>query len=398
MKFIILLLTCVTFITCAEWAVLVAGSNSWENYRHQADICHAYQILHENGYPDSNIIVMMYDDIAFNKDNPYKGVIINDINKNNVYVNVPKDYIGDDVNPSVFLNVLMGNATGKSLNTGPDDNIFIYFADHGGPGLICFANYQALYSHELIQTFQWMYDNKRYNQIVFYMESCYSGSMFNGLLDPSLNIYAVTASTPDSKSFACCFDEHVMNYLGDEWSVFFLENSDNFENLLYDSFNDQYNYLANVTTSSTPCQYGNMNVAKEFLSNFLVDNNLQQCKVRNNSRNNSINMNRSYIRSTDVKLDLMYRQYYKTGDVQLYHDIISELAERYIYQLIFGNELIEMNNMLNEKASGDSCHPSYYIDTVCLKEKIDQFKSMFGPLNDNNMKYIKVIGRSCFVY
>ena len=42
-------------------------------YRHQADICHAYQIVHAHGVPDENIIVMMYDDIAYNKDNPKKG-------------------------------------------------------------------------------------------------------------------------------------------------------------------------------------------------------------------------------------------------------------------------------------------------------------------------------------
>ena len=49
-----------------NWALLVAGSNGWYNYRHQADVCHAYQILHKNGIPDSNIIVMMYDDLAKN--------------------------------------------------------------------------------------------------------------------------------------------------------------------------------------------------------------------------------------------------------------------------------------------------------------------------------------------
>lgn len=32
----------------------------------QADICHAYQIFYRHGVPDSNIIVMMYDDIANN--------------------------------------------------------------------------------------------------------------------------------------------------------------------------------------------------------------------------------------------------------------------------------------------------------------------------------------------
>ena len=34
----------------------------------QADVCHAYQILHKHGIPDENIVVMMYDDIAYNKE------------------------------------------------------------------------------------------------------------------------------------------------------------------------------------------------------------------------------------------------------------------------------------------------------------------------------------------
>lgn len=52
--------------SAANWAVLVAGSSGYDNYRHQADVCHAYQILHKNGIPDENIVVMMYDDIAHN--------------------------------------------------------------------------------------------------------------------------------------------------------------------------------------------------------------------------------------------------------------------------------------------------------------------------------------------
>lgn len=29
-------------------------------------MCHAYQIVHRNGIPDEQIVVMMYDDIADN--------------------------------------------------------------------------------------------------------------------------------------------------------------------------------------------------------------------------------------------------------------------------------------------------------------------------------------------
>ncbi|VVA19861.1 PREDICTED: vacuolar-processing enzyme [Prunus dulcis] len=60
-----------------RWAVLIAGSNGYYNYRHQADICHAYQILKKGGLKDENIIVFMYDDVEHDPENPRQGVIIN---------------------------------------------------------------------------------------------------------------------------------------------------------------------------------------------------------------------------------------------------------------------------------------------------------------------------------
>ena len=63
---LILILALFGCASAANYAVLVAGSSGYSNYRHQADVCHAYQILHKNGIPDSNIVVMMYDDIAHN--------------------------------------------------------------------------------------------------------------------------------------------------------------------------------------------------------------------------------------------------------------------------------------------------------------------------------------------
>ena len=47
-----------------HWAVLVAGSDGYWNYRHQSDVCHAYQILKKNGIPEEQIIVIAKDDIA----------------------------------------------------------------------------------------------------------------------------------------------------------------------------------------------------------------------------------------------------------------------------------------------------------------------------------------------
>ncbi|KAJ4963081.1 hypothetical protein NE237_023020 [Protea cynaroides] len=74
----------------ARWAVLVVGSSGYGNFRHQADVCHAYQVLKKGGLKDENIIVFIYDDIAYNELNPRLGVIINHPQGSDVYANMPK--------------------------------------------------------------------------------------------------------------------------------------------------------------------------------------------------------------------------------------------------------------------------------------------------------------------
>jgi legumain len=61
----------------ANWAVLVAGSKGFGNYRHQADICHAYTSLIAQGIPASNIIVLHHDDAANSLQNPFRGKLFN---------------------------------------------------------------------------------------------------------------------------------------------------------------------------------------------------------------------------------------------------------------------------------------------------------------------------------
>jgi len=50
--------------TSNHWAVIMAGSNTYANYRHQSDSHHAVQIMLANGIPREQIIHFAYDDIA----------------------------------------------------------------------------------------------------------------------------------------------------------------------------------------------------------------------------------------------------------------------------------------------------------------------------------------------
>lgn len=53
-----------------------------------------------------------------------------------------QDYTGEDVTVDNFFAVLLGNKTavkggsGKVVNSGPNDHIFVFYSDHGGPGVL----------------------------------------------------------------------------------------------------------------------------------------------------------------------------------------------------------------------------------------------------------------------
>lgn len=53
-----------------------------------------------------------------------------------------QDYTGVQITAENFYAVLLGNKTavqggsGKVVDSKPDDHIFIYYSDHGGPGVL----------------------------------------------------------------------------------------------------------------------------------------------------------------------------------------------------------------------------------------------------------------------
>ena len=214
------------------WAVLVAGSQGWDNYRHQADVCHAYQVLVNHGLPRTNIITMMYDDLAYSAQNPFPGRLFNRPGGPDVYEGVSVDYKGIHVNPTNFLAVLQGDqaalagkGSGRVVDSGPNDRIFVYFADHGASGIVAFPS-DFLDAQTFNSALQQMHRNKRFQHMLIYLEACESGSMFEGLLPGNIGVMAVTAANSTAPSFACYYDQQLDTFLGDVFSVSWLENAD----------------------------------------------------------------------------------------------------------------------------------------------------------------------------
>ncbi|XP_029806522.1 legumain [Suricata suricatta] len=307
-----------------HWVVIVAGSNGWYNYRHQADACHAYQIVHRNGIPDEQIIVMMYDDIANSEDNPTPGIVINRPNGSDVYAGVLKDYTGEDVTPEVFLAVLRGDedavkgkGSGKVLKSGPRDHVFVYFTDHGATGILVFPN-DDLHVKDLNNTIQYMYEHKMYQKMVFYIEACESGSMMRHL-PADINVYATTAANPKESSYACYYDEKRATYLGDWYSVNWMEDSD-VEDLTKETLHKQYQLVKSHTNTSHVMQYGNKSISAMKLMQF------QGMKHKASS---PISLppvkDLDLTPSPEVPLTIMKRKLMSTNDLQESRNLMEEI-------------------------------------------------------------------------
>lgn len=398
--------------TGTNWAVVIAGSNSYFNYRHQADVCHAYQVLHAHGIPDTNIIVMMYDDIANSSENPDKGNIINKPNGPNVYTGVPKDYTGDTVTAQNFLAVISGkqemlhgtNHTGRVVNSGPNDNIFIFFSDHGGPGLIAMPTGPYLYAKDLVSTLKEMATNKRFHQLVFYLEACESGSMFDGLLPNNINIFATTASNPDESSYACYWDDSRQAYLGDLYSVSWMENSD-VADFSKETLQQQFTTVQNETSTSHVCEYGQESMSSEPLAFFQSFKKFMRGGDRTHHRSERVHHStpvdpqerlKDVVDSRDVVLATLQRRLAAARDdttrATLQHLIKEELIHREhadrtvrtITAKLLGTH--HADRVLASRAS---------VQHDCVPELIDVYERHCGRFSDYSLKWAYVMNNLC---
>uniref|UniRef100_A0A1I8ET75 legumain n=1 Tax=Wuchereria bancrofti TaxID=6293 RepID=A0A1I8ET75_WUCBA len=254
-----------------------------------SDICHAYHVVRSHGVPKENIITMMYDDIAYNKKNPYPGKIYNVPGGKDVYAGVKIDYSGIYVTSENFLAVLSGNKTAvkggssKVVESTHYDHIFVYFTDHGGVGVVCFPD-SMLTVKDLNDVLKRMHKLKKFGRLVFYMEACESGSMFAKVLPKNIDVYAVTAANSHESSWGCyCDNKMKLPCLGDCFSINWIVNSEKLlerflisslffclqEDLSRETLASQFEIVKQKTNTSHVMHYGDLKIAQDYVAYYL---------------------------------------------------------------------------------------------------------------------------------
>jgi len=403
MKVLIVVLLTLEVVSGAHWALLVAGSSGYYNYRHQADICHAYQILHKNGIPDENIVVMMYDDIAHNRRNKRPGTIINKPGGSDVYKGVPKDYTGQDVTPENFLNVLKGNksamagiGSGKVINSGPDDLVFVNFADHGAPNLIAFPHGE-LHAKDLISAINYMNATRKYKEMVFYVEACESGSMFNRhKLSNKINVFATTAANGRESSYACYWDEELRTYLGDVYSIKWMEDSDS-ENIQTETLQKQFLIVRNETNTSHVQEFGDLSMGQEPVARY-QSNGRMLYKLNTGKKYNPMPITDA-IPSPEVPLMVLRKRLETTTDPMEREGIMIEIR-------LEEESRVKIKSTIKKIA--ESLVPTRFMKSImespaeptmedCYKESVTTFRNYCFDFNkhEHALRHVYVLANLC---
>eukprot|EP00727_Mastigamoeba_balamuthi_P000930 m51a1_g10834 putative phosphatidylinositol glycan (387) ;mRNA; f:43077-44697 len=191
-----------------NWAVVVGTSSFWFNYRHVSNALGVYRTLRRLGVPDSNVILMLADDMACNPRNAYGGqVYASEEHEPNLYGDhVEVDYRGAEVTVENFLRVLEGRHSdhvprGKRLLSDESSNILVYLTGHGGDQFLKFQDAEELTSADLADAFQQMYEKGRYHEILFVSDTCQAATLSDRLFSPNVLTLACSRRGESSYSY-----------------------------------------------------------------------------------------------------------------------------------------------------------------------------------------------------
>ena len=241
-----------------NYAVLVAASEGWKNYRHQADVLGMYQHLKAKGYDDDHIILILADDIARNERNPLQGVVRREVSGKNLYEGVQIDYRLGDLTLDDLKQILTGEPSEEfpvTLRSSANDNVLFFWSGHGTQ-----QGWEWKDTEDVSADFaRSMFSEMQFRKMFAIIETCYSGSVAQGCTGiPGLLL--MTAANPYETSKAAAFDNELQVYLSNTFTSSILSQLErNPQTILY----NLYLHAFDKTSGShvmvyNPDYYGNL--------------------------------------------------------------------------------------------------------------------------------------------
>jgi legumain len=292
---------------------------------------------------------------------------------------------------------MKGVGSGRVLQSTSSDKVFLNFADHGATGLIAFPS-DYLYANDLLAALDYMNQNKMYSELVFYLEACESGSMFQTLPN-NTKVFATSASSPDESSWGtyCSPDDQINgtsigSCLGDLYSVNWMEDTD-VENVCKESLQQQFVVVQKETNQSHVMEWGDLSFQNEASGDFT-----STCANKNVEFSGSMKKEakRSYtsVDSRDIKLFYLQNKYNKNPTNENLMELQKEEISRKYFDVKF-YQLAKHNGFAFLYDNQVVYNAPRLLKFDCLKASIENFENHCGKLSDYALKHVKTLAHMC---
>jgi GPI-anchor transamidase subunit K len=207
-----------------NWAVLIDSSKFYFNYRHTVNTLLVYQMLKKFNFEDDHILLMLPENHQCHPRNPFPGRIFDGSHPEDLMQDVEIDYRSAEVSPEFFTNLLIGRhpasfPNNKRLNSDKHSKVFIFMTGHGGNGYFKIQDTLVLKSADLAYAVSEMYEKGRFEELMIFIDSCQSLSMFDYIDLPGVHMLSSSQVGQPSKSYGT--NNEIGLSTSDHFSLFF---------------------------------------------------------------------------------------------------------------------------------------------------------------------------------
>jgi len=217
--------------------------------------------------------------------------------------------------------------------------------------------------------------------------------MFQNILPNNIQIYATTASNAEESSYACYYDEKRHAYLGDLYSVNFLENTETVD-LKGESLEQQFKIVQNKTNLSHVQQYGEQDWVQTTIDKFFAYKNATTNS--NHATGWKFNPSEDAVSSRDVKFFTLLNRLKNARD-----DIEKEIINMELYVEVSARQKADNTfTILNSKVgnhllTNKKLVMDFKFNWDCYRNAINIVEYECGEFTDYSLKYAKNLAVMC---
>lgn len=184
------------------YALIIATSNQWADFRHQANAYSMYQQLKKNGVDDDHILLILENSVVTRLN-----YLVRPTENSDLFQEIQVDYSPSKLNFEDLADIISNDDNSQSFHPKSNDNLFVYWVGHASTDKCPLWLDTPIPPQTISGFFNTLSDKKCFRKALFIMESCYSGEVGKCCKDLNIpGLLCITAANENEVSKTSQYD------------------------------------------------------------------------------------------------------------------------------------------------------------------------------------------------